>query len=215
MVTTVLDCLRNDNYSGGARAITEEQAKLVGMPWPKFPGWKDWCATKEIEDKYIAEFKSFDREGRRSKRNVVLVPFDERDNDYVETYQEPRKTRKQKYRNKDKQLRSKVTREIVERVGNLNERQIMDKSFYKSQQWLTLRYSFLRESDGRCACCGASKKDGVVMHVDHIVPRSVNWMLALCFQNLQLLCEDCNRGKTNIFSDDWRNDGKVLGKVFV
>jgi hypothetical protein len=43
------------------------------------------------------------------------------------------------------------------------------------------------------------------MHVDHIKPRSKYPDLELSRQNLQVLCEDCNLGKSNKYEDDWRN----------
>jgi 5-methylcytosine-specific restriction endonuclease McrA len=42
--------------------------------------------------------------------------------------------------------------------------------------------------------------------VDHIKPRSTHPKLALAFDNLQLLCEDCNIGKSNKCDIDWRPD---------
>ena len=53
--------------------------------------------------------------------------------------------------------------------------------------------------------CGRSKKiHGIVIHVDHIKPRSIYPDLALTYDNLQLLCEDCNLGKGNKCEIDWR-----------
>ncbi|MCH9024334.1 MAG: HNH endonuclease [candidate division Zixibacteria bacterium] len=77
--------------------------------------------------------------------------------------------------------------------------------FYSSKEWRSLRYRVLRKYSAECMCCGRSKKnDGVVIHVDHIKPRSKYPYLALDFKNLQLLCEDCNLGKSNIDETDWR-----------
>ena len=116
---------------------------------------------------------------------------------------------------RDQNTRESVAQEVASRVGFLTKEQILSKDFYKSQQWRTLRYHFLRDSNGKCVCCGATKEDGVTMHVDHIIPRTINWELALDFKNLQLLCEDCNIGKSNIFTDDWREKKKKVGKVHV
>jgi 5-methylcytosine-specific restriction endonuclease McrA len=53
--------------------------------------------------------------------------------------------------------------------------------------------------------CGRSKrKHGVVIHVDHIKPKSKYPELALEYNNLQLLCEDCNLGKSNKYETDYR-----------
>lgn len=76
--------------------------------------------------------------------------------------------------------------------------------FYKSREWRQLRYLALRNCGGGCQCCGAKGADGAVLHVDHIKPRSVFPDLALCLDNLQVLCEDCNFGKGAWDQTDFR-----------
>lgn len=49
-----------------------------------------------------------------------------------------------------------------------------------------------------------SPKDGVKLHVDHIKPKSLFLHLAYDLNNLQVLCEDCNMGKSNKDDTDWR-----------
>lgn len=78
------------------------------------------------------------------------------------------------------------------------------KDFYKSLSWRQLRYDVLKESNGRCCLCGRSAKDGVVLHVDHIIPLSVDWEKRLDKNNLQVLCEDCNMGKMNRDNTRWK-----------
>lgn len=78
------------------------------------------------------------------------------------------------------------------------------KDFYSSRAWKILRYQAFERYGNRCACCGATPSDGLVMHVDHIKPRSKNPELALDIENLQILCEDCNVGKINQWDTDWR-----------
>ena len=75
------------------------------------------------------------------------------------------------------------------------------KEFYSSKQWLDLRYRILRDHSGVCRLCG---KDHGSMQVDHIKPRSKYPQLALDPDNLQILCADCNIGKSNIYEDDFR-----------
>ena len=77
------------------------------------------------------------------------------------------------------------------------------KEFYLSQEWKELRYSVLKEQGGKCQLCGRSRKDGVVLHVDHIIPLSKDWSKRLDKDNLQVLCEDCNLGKSNKDSICW------------
>lgn len=77
--------------------------------------------------------------------------------------------------------------------------------FYESAEWRALRYRVLEKHSGECMLCGRSKrKHGVVIHVDHIKPKSKYPELALEYNNLQLLCEDCNLGKSNKYETDYR-----------
>lgn len=79
--------------------------------------------------------------------------------------------------------------------------------FYKSEEWRSLRYRVLKKYGACCMACGRSKKDhNVVIHVDHIKPRSTHPNLQLNFDNLQVLCEDCNIGKGNKDCIDYRPD---------
>jgi 5-methylcytosine-specific restriction endonuclease McrA len=78
--------------------------------------------------------------------------------------------------------------------------------FYLSEDWRKLRYLALRNTDGKCQCCGASAKDGVRIHVDHIKPRSRFPHLQLRLDNLQVLCDDCNIGKGAWDETDWRGN---------
>lgn len=82
----------------------------------------------------------------------------------------------------------------------------LDNKFWNSQEWLQLRYAVLKKYGATCMCCGATRKDGVQIHVDHIKPRSRFPELALEFSNLQVLCDRCNLGKGNIDFTDWRQE---------
>jgi hypothetical protein len=85
------------------------------------------------------------------------------------------------------------------------EEKVLRKKFYVSEEWRKLRYKVLKKFKGCCCLCGRSyQKNGVVIHVDHIKPRSKYPELELDEDNLQLLCEDCNLGKSNRDSIDWR-----------
>ncbi len=81
------------------------------------------------------------------------------------------------------------------------------KGFYMSKEWRALRIRVMERYGCKCMMCGRSPKDhGIVIHVDHIKPKSKYPHLALDFNNLQLLCEDCNIGKSNLYDTDWRPD---------
>lgn len=79
-------------------------------------------------------------------------------------------------------------------------------AFYASNAWKQLRYLFLRNSEGRCSCCGATAAHGAALHVDHIVPRWKEPARELDITNLQCLCSDCNKGKGAWDHTDWRRN---------
>lgn len=76
--------------------------------------------------------------------------------------------------------------------------------FMRSEAWRGLRYLALRIYGNKCKACGRGAEDNIKIHVDHIRPCSLDWSRRLDLLNLQVLCEDCNLGKSNLFQDDWR-----------
>lgn len=72
----------------------------------------------------------------------------------------------------------------------------MKSEFYSTKEWRDLRWQVIEKAKGCCSVCGRNNKThGVIMHVDHIKPRSKFPELELDSNNLQLLCEECNLGK--------------------
>jgi Restriction endonuclease len=59
----------------------------------------------------------------------------------------------------------------------------------------SIRYDVLKRDNFKCCICGLSSLDGVVLHVDHIIPVSKGGKTEL--NNLQTLCDRCNYGKTD------------------
>ena len=59
----------------------------------------------------------------------------------------------------------------------------------------SLRYDILKRDNFRCKICGATERDGVKLHVDHIIPVSKGGKTEP--SNLQTLCSRCNIGKGN------------------
>jgi 5-methylcytosine-specific restriction endonuclease McrA len=115
---------------------------------------------------------------------------------------------------KDQKRASRQKRVRKSRRGNVKKEQLIEmpklrispkefdkKSFYTSPEWREVRY-WIFERDGRkCACCYSTKS---TFHIDHIKPISIYPELRLECSNLQVLCEDCNMGKSNKFETDWR-----------
>lgn len=86
----------------------------------------------------------------------------------------------------------------------------MDRGKNGRPHWENIRYIALRnqvlsEQGNICALCNRTRKHKIVLHVDHIKPVSKHPDLVWDKDNLQVLCEYCNRGKSNYFEDDWRS----------
>lgn len=79
--------------------------------------------------------------------------------------------------------------------------------FYDSDAWRHARYEALKRSNKRCELCGNEGQ----LHVDHIKPRSKYPNLAFRLDNLQVLCRDCNLGKSNRDEIDWRKEQSGSG----
>lgn len=73
--------------------------------------------------------------------------------------------------------------------------------FYLSAPWLNMRYYILKKYGRKCMACGTT--NGTIV-VDHIKPLRQFWNLRLDESNLQVLCQDCNRGKGCKDQTDWR-----------
>ncbi len=77
-------------------------------------------------------------------------------------------------------------------------------SFYERPEWQRLRFKILKKYGFKCMACNRSGNDRAVIQVDHIKPISIYPELALTESNLQVLCRECNMGKSNVYSDDLR-----------
>lgn len=124
----------------------------------------------------------------------------------------PIKTPKVSGKGKRKRLKKQIaelqnalnarTQEIRKLKSGLPPREMKkEPGFYESREWRELRYKALVKHGRTCQACGSHKPP---MHVDHIKPRSKFPSLALDINNLQVLCVDCNLGKSNKDETDWR-----------
>ena len=75
-----------------------------------------------------------------------------------------------------------------------------EQAFYSSMPWLRLRFETIRAYGGICMLCNSTK----FIAVDHIKPRSKYPELELDPDNVQVLCNTCNRGKSNKDMTDFR-----------
>jgi 5-methylcytosine-specific restriction endonuclease McrA len=76
--------------------------------------------------------------------------------------------------------------------------------FFDSIAWKNLKYRVYKKYPRMCMCCLGKDKE---LHVDHIKPRSRYPNLALEFDNLQILCRDCNMSKGSDDETDFRRKG--------
>lgn len=84
------------------------------------------------------------------------------------------------------------------------------RTFYQSPEWRFLRIQALSKRSS-CEACGASPATGAVLHVDHILPRSIYPQFALSLNNLQILCESCNMGKGNVVTTNFKRRNANTG----
>lgn len=59
----------------------------------------------------------------------------------------------------------------------------------------SVRFQILKRNDYRCQLCGTTANDGTKLEIDHIVPVAKGGTNDL--SNLQVLCRDCNSGKSD------------------
>lgn len=100
-----------------------------------------------------------------------------------------------------KKRRKRRRREDAERNASIILTNAVKTNFYESREWREVRYMAIKRNGRACLACGQTRKK---LHVDHIKPRSKYPHLALDLNNLQVLCEDCNLGKSNKDETDWR-----------
>lgn len=87
--------------------------------------------------------------------------------------------------------------------------------FYESYEWQRIRFQALLKHGNKCLSCNRDNRSGVVLHVDHIKPRSKYPELELDINNLQVLCGDCNLGKSNSYETDFRRPERQKKHFFV
>jgi hypothetical protein len=65
-----------------------------------------------------------------------------------------------------------------------------------------IRWQVFKRDKWKCLSCGRSAEDNIILHVDHILPRSKGGKDEI--DNFQTLCDTCNIGKSNKDDTDLR-----------
>lgn len=102
------------------------------------------------------------------------------------------------FRDPDRMIRTLFQEGILQKIGtgryrydpNCSRSSAPDETFSQSQ-----KDEILRLGEYRCAICGATEKECVHLHVDHIVPRSRGGKATI--ENGQVLCSHHNNLKKN------------------
>lgn len=189
MIITKEDIEKAKTKKGGfSQGQIDMAVALVGSPWVK-----KLCGM-DVDLEWRNRFVNYNRRAGRSKSVPKIInPIPKASGWEWRPSKEdiPRAIYKGKHGS------NKSNRERVSRLDN--------SRFYCSDEWREIRVRVLEKFECKCMMCGRNPKNhGVVVHVDHIIPRSKRPDLSLDFNNLQLLCEDCNLGKKNKYETDWR-----------
>lgn len=183
---------------------TKANLAKLGVDWPPQKGWKKRLLTEN--DCFIKKPKSKKTRSQQNKeiRKKLIVHFGlhEFASNAAVCFCIHQETNWQMPERKSKYPR--YMKRYFQNIGRPKRTKKTGDDFYKSQSWKETRFIALRLSDGTCELCGARASDGVQLHVDHIKPRSRHPELELDLDNLQILCEDCNFGKSNYDDTDFR-----------
>jgi len=94
---------------------------------------------------------------------------------------------------------------VADKAMKIKKPQI-GKDFYDTWEWKEARFAALKRHGRQCQCCGwtPGSSAGNYLVVDHIKPLRLHPQLALDPDNHQVLCNDCNMGKSFKHHDDFR-----------
>lgn len=81
------------------------------------------------------------------------------------------------------------------RKAQINSDSIIRLAETKIRVMPALRWQVFQRDNWRCLSCGRNSDDNIILHVDHIIPRSRGGEDHL--DNYQTLCNICNIGKSN------------------
>ncbi len=97
--------------------------------------------------------------------------------------------------NIEEELQNSLTDEEEQ---SILQRKIDEKNVVKAG----VRWQVFERDDFKCVACGISAREGAILHIDHILPRSKGGKDEM--NNYQTLCHKCNIGKSNKSQVDLR-----------
>lgn len=170
-------------------------------------------ATREQRRNFISKIKASQRiERERIKKQinktVAATKTEGNKQRYAVTVITTNKQKLTKKQKKLAQVSAAKTRLLSPKPSliKVDGADVTTNEFLSTYQWRRTRMVALKKYGARCQCCGASPATGAVIHVDHIKPRKLFPKLALDVNNLQVLCHECNHGKGNWDTTDWRKN---------
>lgn len=149
--------------------------------------------------KLFSEYREVKRKKRKRNREKQKANNDPK---ATSAYIKQLELRNRRLTNEIKVLKSK----LESGVKNISSEK-KETSFYESRAWQKLRYKVLGTYGRKCMSCNTTDAR---FHIDHIKPRSKYPHLELDIDNLQVLCEACNLGKSNLDETDFRRHKNVL-----
>ena len=183
-------------------ALTKREADIIGIPYPLCHGWpkkyKGILLSQSQQDQLQQALKvhRVSKKERRQARNKE---------NYAKAIQYGWNPLGAKITSPAIPAVTPVTRkETAQKFFSQSFAFVATDAFLESFEWRKVRMAALKKYGPKCMCCGATPATGAVMNVDHIKPRKKFPELALNLDNLQILCHDCNHGKGNWDTTDWR-----------
>lgn len=77
------------------------------------------------------------------------------------------------------------------------------KEYQRKAMTPSLRYDIMKRDGFKCVLCGRTPKNGITLHVDHILPVSKGGKTVP--PNLRTLCSICNLGKSDKYDENGLN----------
>lgn len=180
----------------GRVGVTREEAAVLGIDWPPVKGWRKRVIDEWNTSPPFLENGFLYRKG--SGKYHVLV------NGITLCRKVPNGRYVSSERAPDDRVLC-LTCEGLKKTDPKNQRFNKPSiSFYASWEWKKARYETLKKYGAVCMLCGSRER----IVVDHIKPRRFYPELELSLDNLQVLCDDCNKGKSFGDQTDFRGGMK-------